>query len=63
MQEPKEDSKVVTAGGRVIALTSFGGTMQQALEKSFHAAEQIEFEGKYYRSDIGFDLINEQASV
>ena len=47
---------VKTNGGRVIALTSFGETMQEALVKSFDSVEKISFEGKYYRKDIGFDL-------
>lgn len=52
----QEGDKVVTNGGRVIAITSFGDTMKEALEKSFVNAEQIKYEGKYYRSDIGKDL-------
>jgi phosphoribosylamine--glycine ligase len=47
---------LVTSGGRVIALTSFGETIEDALEKSFDSAEEISFDGKYYRKDIGFDL-------
>ena len=53
----KQEGEVVkTNGGRVIALTSFGNTMKEALEKSFDSAEKIAFEGKYFRKDIGFDL-------
>ena len=52
----KKDQFLKTNGGRVIALTSFGEVMESALEKSFESAEKIFFEGKYYRTDIGFDL-------
>lgn len=47
-----------TNGGRVLAVTSFGDTMSDALETSYQNAERIQFEGKYYRKDIGFDLKN-----
>lgn len=50
------DNTVVTNGGRVIALTSYGDTMKEALQKSFANAERISYAGKYYRSDIGKDL-------
>ena len=50
------DGRVLTDGGRVIALSSFGDNMKEALELSYANAEKIEFEGKYYRRDIGFDL-------
>lgn len=51
-----EPGRIVTSGGRVLAITSFGPTMNQALEKSYKNAGLISFEGKYFRTDIGFDL-------
>lgn len=47
---------IVTNGGRVLAISSYGDTKDEALCKSFTNAEKINFEGKYYRKDIGFDL-------
>ena len=55
--------ETVTSGGRVLALTSFGKTMKEALDKSFKSAELVDFEGKYYRDDIGFDLVHESTTV
>ncbi len=51
----KEDN-VVTNGGRVIAITSYGDNIKQAITKSYENAERIEYEGRYYRKDIGFEF-------
>lgn len=52
-----KDGKVVTNGGRVIAITSFGDNLKQALEKSYENAAHIEYDGKYYRKDIGWEFL------
>ena len=51
-----KNGSVVTNGGRVMAITSFGQNMDLALAKSYKNAEKINFKGKTYRKDIGFDL-------
>ncbi len=51
-----ENGKVVTNGGRVIAVTSLDHDRQKAIDKSMLSIESIDFKGKYYRQDIGFDL-------
>lgn len=48
---------IVTAGGRVLALTSLGNSITEALSKNYSAAEKISYKGKYYRKDIGQDLM------
>ena len=49
--------KLLTSGGRVLAVTGRGENMTEALSHAYSAAEAIHFEGKYYRKDIGFDVI------
>ena len=51
-----KNGTVLTNGGRVMAITSFGQNMELALAKSYKSAEKINFKGKIYRKDIGFDL-------
>jgi len=49
-------SSIVTAGGRVLALTALSDTMAESLSKSYKVANKVNFEGKYFRKDIGNDL-------
>jgi len=51
-----EGDKVVTSGGRVIAVTSFGKDYKEALKKSYQNVEKLHFDKMYYRKDLGFDL-------
>lgn len=50
------DNQVVSAGGRVLSVTSYGKTMEEALELSYKNIDKIKFENSYFRKDIGFDL-------
>lgn len=51
-----KDNEVVTSGGRVVALTSFGATLEKALTRCYDNVEKVHFDKMYYRKDIGFDL-------
>ncbi len=51
-----KDGKVVTNGGRVMAITSFGENFKEALALSYQNLEKLNFDGMYYRKDLGFDL-------
>jgi len=48
--------EILTNGGRVMAVTAFGNTQKEALDKAYQESEKIQFEGKYLRYDLGFDL-------
>ena len=52
----KENDQVLTNGGRVLAFTSFGKDINEALAKSYQSIGKVHFEGMYFRKDIGFDL-------
>ncbi len=52
-----KENKVVTNGGRVMAITSFGDTIEEALAKSYRSIDKIHFDKMNYRKDIGFDLL------
>jgi phosphoribosylamine--glycine ligase len=54
----KDGKKVVTSGGRVICTTALGDDLNEALEKSKELVEAINFEGKYFRKDIGFEFVS-----
>ena len=52
-----KDEQVVSNGGRVLAVTSYGNGFQEALKKSYQNIDKLHFDTMYYRKDIGFDLI------
>lgn len=52
-----ENGAIVTNGGRVLAITSYGNTFPEALQKSYNSISKIQFEKMYYRKDIGNDLV------
>ena len=51
-----QDEHILTNGGRIMAFTSFGQDINEALAKSYRSIEKVQFEGMYFRKDIGFDL-------
>jgi phosphoribosylamine--glycine ligase len=51
-----KEHETVTNGGRVLAITSYGENLKEALAKSYHNAAQISYEGKYFRKDIGWEF-------
>ncbi len=51
-----KEGKVITSGGRVMAVTSYGDSYQEAIKKSYQSIEKLHFDKMYYRKDIGFDL-------
>ena len=51
-----KDGKIVTSGGRVLAMTSYGNTYNEAIKKSYQNIAKLHFDKMYYRKDIGFDL-------
>ena len=51
-----KEGNIVTSGGRVIAITSYGDTYTEALTKSYQSIDKLSFDNMYYRKDIGFDL-------
>ena len=51
-----KDGDIVTSGGRVMAITSYGDTYQEAIKKSYQSIDKLNFDKMNYRKDIGFDL-------
>jgi phosphoribosylamine--glycine ligase len=58
----QKGDRLVTAGGRVLSVTSFGKDLEQAILAAQRSAALIEFEGKYLRSDIGLDLVKQPST-
>ena len=53
----EKDGKIVSNGGRVFCVTSYGSSIEEAVNTSLDVMEYIKFEGQYYRSDIGYEFI------
>jgi len=54
------DGQVVTNGGRVLCATAMGDTVQQAQQRAYQLAQQIDWDGMFYREDIGYRAINRE---
>jgi phosphoribosylamine--glycine ligase len=52
-----DNGDLVSNGGRLLAITSFGNNVKEAVTKSLNNAEKIQYEGKYYRKDIGYEFL------
>lgn len=52
----RQDNRIVTNGGRVLTVTSYGANFNEALKKSYHNTAKLHYDRMYYRKDIGFDL-------
>ncbi len=52
-----QDGRLLTSGGRVIAVTSLGGSLEEAMDRTYRNAAAVDFRGMYYRRDIGRDLL------
>ncbi len=59
----KEENDIISNGGRVIACTGIGDTISKSLNISYELAKKIDWEGKYYRKDIGRDLMKKKNNV
>ncbi|HEX4851707.1 MAG TPA: phosphoribosylglycinamide synthetase C domain-containing protein, partial [Puia sp.] len=53
-----EGDKILTNGGRVLCVTSFGDTVHEAIDKSREVLQKIDFDGMYYRRDIGYEFMS-----
>jgi len=56
------DGKLLTSGGRVLAVSAAGDTLQEALERAYRAMGEIQFKGIYYRRDIGHRALSKKPS-
>jgi phosphoribosylamine--glycine ligase len=55
-----KDGQIVTSGGRVLAVSAVGETLEQALERAYQAMGDVRFEGMYFRKDIGHRTLKKQ---